>query len=96
MDKHNFGILVIKHEQKLYRIAKSILKNDEDCQGMMRGESSQLRRPHSPRAPLLATQSTYKNRQGSISVKSILPSLFLVTNFMNLIIKYVCPTISEF
>ena len=59
MDKHNFGILVIKHEQKLYRIAKSILKNDEDCQGMMRGESSQLRRPHSPRAPLLATQKTY-------------------------------------
>jgi len=31
MDKQNFGILVIKHEQKLYRIAKSILKNDEDC-----------------------------------------------------------------
>ncbi len=31
MDKQTFGELIMKNERQLYRIAKSILKNDEDC-----------------------------------------------------------------
>lgn len=31
MDKQTFGALIMKNEQQLYRIAKSILRNDEDC-----------------------------------------------------------------
>ena len=31
MDKETFGALIMKNEQQLYRIAKSILKNDDDC-----------------------------------------------------------------
>ncbi len=31
MNKETFGRMVIKNEQQIYRIAKSILKNDEDC-----------------------------------------------------------------
>ena len=31
MDKNTFGQLVMDNERQLYRIAKSILKNDEDC-----------------------------------------------------------------
>lgn len=31
MDKKTFGNLVLKNEEQLYRIAKSILKKDEDC-----------------------------------------------------------------
>ncbi len=31
MDRETFGRMVIRNEQQIYRIAKSILKNDEDC-----------------------------------------------------------------
>ena len=31
MDKEAFGRMVIRNEQQIYRIAKSILQNDEDC-----------------------------------------------------------------
>ena len=31
MDKEKFGKLVLDNERQLYRIAKSILKNDSDC-----------------------------------------------------------------
>lgn len=31
MDKTEFTRLILSHEQQLYRIAKSILKRDEDC-----------------------------------------------------------------
>lgn len=31
MDKQSFGALVLQNEQQLYRVAKSLLKNDEDC-----------------------------------------------------------------
>ena len=31
MNKETSGRMVIKNEQQIYRIAKSILKNDEDC-----------------------------------------------------------------
>ena len=31
MDRKTFGQLVMDNEVQLYRIAKSILKNDEDC-----------------------------------------------------------------
>ncbi len=31
MDKKAFGYLVLENEEELYRIAKAILKKDEDC-----------------------------------------------------------------
>lgn len=31
MEKQEFGRLVMEHEQQLYRIAKAILRRDEDC-----------------------------------------------------------------
>ena len=41
MDRKEFGNLILENERQLYRIAKSILRSDEDCADAAPGDGDE-------------------------------------------------------